>query len=179
MSVGYDMYLRLLEEAVLEEQGKPVVKSAECAADLAVAANIPEQYVPSAEQRMDLYRRIAKLRDEEGADEMMDEVIDRYGEPPKSVDNLISIALLRSGAAQRGITEISQKETLLRFSLPKPDFALVSALCSQEKYRRRLLFSAGEKPHLALRLKQGDDILKLARMVVADYTAEPQTNPPV
>jgi transcription-repair coupling factor (superfamily II helicase) len=87
------------------------------------------------------------------------------------VNNLISVALLRTQAAKLGITEIAQKETLLRFSLPEPDFARISALCGQEKYRRRLLFSAGEKPHLALRLKKGDDTLRLARMVLSDFDA--------
>ena len=171
MSVGYDMYLRLLEEAVLEQQGKPVAKATECAADLSVPASIPEKYVPSSDQRMDLYRRIARVRSEEAADEMLDEIIDRFGEPPRSVNNLVTIALLRTQASLLGITELSQKETLLRFFLPKPDFPRVSALCGQEKYRKRLLFSAGEKPHLALRLKKGDDVLRLARMVIEDLSA--------
>jgi transcription-repair coupling factor (superfamily II helicase) len=171
MSVGYDMYLRLLEEAVLEEQGKPSHRPTECAADLAILASIPDIYIPSPEQRMDLYRRIARIRDETAADEIIDELIDRYGDPPRSVNNLISIALLRTQASLLGITEIAQKDTLLRFSLPEPDFARISSLCSQEKYRRRLLFSAGEKPHLALRLKKGDDTLRLAHMVIEDYTA--------
>lgn len=174
MSVGYDMYLRLLEEAVLEEQGTPVHRPAECAADISVEASIPDAYIPSPEQRMDLYRRMARVRSEEMADEILDELIDRYGDPPRSVNNLISIALLRCMAAECGITELSQKETLLRFSLPKPDLSRVSALCSLEKYRQRLLFSAGEKPHLALRLKKGDDILRLCRMVLADFAATAQ-----
>ena len=169
MSVGYDMYLRLLEEAVLEEQGKPVVHPAECAADLAVSAAIPDRYVPSPEQRMDLYRRIARVRTEAEADDMTDELIDRYGDPPRPVNNLIAIALLRQEAAQCGITDISQKDTLLRFNLPNPDFRQVSALCGQEKYRQRLLFAAGDTPHLALRIKKGDDVLRLARLLIADF----------
>ncbi len=177
MSVGYDMYLRLLEEAVLEQQGLSTPKQTECAADLSVAASIPDSYIPSPEQRMDVYRRIARIRSEEMADDMLDELIDRYGEPPRPVNNLISIALLRAMAAALGITEIAQKQTLLRFLLPEPDFERVSALCSQEKYRRRLLFSAGEKPHLALRLKAGDDILRLARLVLTDFAATKADSP--
>jgi len=177
-SVGYDLYLRLLEEAVLEEQGLPPNRPAECSADLSVSASIPDNYVPSPEQRMDVYRRIARIRNEEMADEILDELIDRYGDPPRSVNNLISIALLRCMAAELGITELAQKDTLLRFSLPKPDFSRVSALCSQEKYRQRLLFSAGEKPHLALRLKKGDDLLRLARIVLTDFAASAQTPDP-
>ncbi|MBR5534646.1 MAG: transcription-repair coupling factor, partial [Ruminiclostridium sp.] len=128
MSVGYDLYLRLLEEAVLEEQGKPVTKAAECLADLSVPAAIPDRYIPAPEQRMDLYRRIARIRDREEADDITDELIDRYGDPPKGVTNLITIALLRAQAKTCGITEIIQKETL-RFSLPKPDFQKVAQVC--------------------------------------------------
>ena len=170
MSVGYDLYLRLLEEAVLEEQGKPVPKPQECLVDLAVSAAIPEKYIPAPEQRMDLYRRIARIQDQEEADDITDELIDRYGDPPRGVTNLIAIALLRAKAARLGISEIAQKETL-RFSLPKPDFQKVAAVCGLEKYRRRLLFSAGDKPHLALRLKKGDDVIKLAGTVLEDYGA--------
>jgi transcription-repair coupling factor (superfamily II helicase) len=177
MSVGYDLYLRLLEEAVLEEQGKPVEKQTQCVADLAVPAAIPERYIPSAEQRMDLYRRIARIRTQDEGDDITDELIDRYGDPPKGVMNLISIALLRTRAARLGITEISQRETLLKFALPQPDLQAVVDLCGMEKYARRLLFSAGEKPHLALRLKKGDDVVKLASLVVDDFTALTQNRP--
>ena len=169
MSVGYDLYLRLLEEAVLEEQGKPAVKTTECTADIAVSAAIPEKYIPAPEQRMDLYRRIARIRDQEEADDITDELIDRYGDPPKGVSNLVAIALLRATAAKLGISEIAQKESLLKFSLPQPDFQKVAAVCGLEKYKRRLLFSAGDKPHLALRLKKGDDVLKLTAMVLSDF----------
>ena len=169
MSVGYDLYLRLLEEAVLEEQGKPVTKVPECLAGLSVPAAIPDRYIPAPEQRMDLYRRIARIRDREEADDITDELIDRYGDPPKGVTNLITIALLRAQAKACGITEILQKETL-RFTMPKPDFQKVAQVCSDPKYKGRLLFSAGEKPHLALRLKKGDDVLKLAALVLKDFT---------
>jgi transcription-repair coupling factor (superfamily II helicase) len=171
MSVGYDMYLRLLEDAVLEEQGQTARKSAECSADLSVEASIPQGYIPAPEQRMDVYRRIARVRNEAGADEILDELIDRYGDPPRAVNNLVSVALLRARAASLGITEIAQKAALLKFSLPEPDFAVIAELCGTEKYRRRLLFSAGERPHLALRLKKGDDVLRLGRMVTEDFAA--------
>ena len=82
LSVGYDMYLKLLEEAVLEERGEKPERPTECAADLSVAASIPDRYVPSPEQRMDLYRRIAAIRSEADADDVMDELIDRYGDHP-------------------------------------------------------------------------------------------------
>ena len=171
LSVGYDMYLKLLEEAVLEERGEKPQRPTECAADLSVAASIPDRYVPSPEQRMDLYRRIAAIRSEADADDVVDELIDRYGDPPRTVNNLISVALLRAHAADNGISEISQKGTNLNFYLDGFDLQRVSALCAMEKYKSRLLFSAGEKPYLALRLKKGEDALKLGRKLVEDYAA--------
>ena len=172
VSVGYDMYLKLLEEAVLEEKGELPQLPAECAADLTVAASIPDKYVPSPEQRMDLYRRIARIRSESDADDLVDELIDRYGDPPRTVNNLISVALLRAAAAGCGISEIAQKGERLLFVLSQVDFGKVSALCGSTAYRGRLLFSAGEKPHLALKLKKGEDPLKLSSKLVEDYHAQ-------
>ena len=177
LSVGYDMYLKLLEEAVLEERGEKPERPTECAADLSVAASIPDRYVPSPEQRMDLYRRIAAIRSEADADDVMDELIDRYGDPPRTVNNLISVALLRADAARNGISQIDQKGANLNFYLDQFDLQRVTALCGLEKYRSRLLFSAGERPYLALRLKKGEDALKFGRRLVEDYakTAPDQT----
>ncbi|MDR2665651.1 MAG: transcription-repair coupling factor, partial [Oscillospiraceae bacterium] len=123
VSVGYDMYLKLLEEAVLEERGEKPKKRAECSADLAVSAFLPEEYIPSAEQRMDVYRRIANIRSEEDADEMTAELIDRYGDPPSSAVALVTIALLRAEAARAGIEDISQKEGWMKLKLSDFDMA--------------------------------------------------------
>ncbi|MBE6970454.1 MAG: transcription-repair coupling factor, partial [Ruminococcaceae bacterium] len=169
MSVGYDMYLQLLEEAVLEEQGIVPEKPPECSADLTVSASIPDRYVPMPEQRMDLYRRIAHIRTEAEADDLVDELIDRYGDPPRTVNNLITVALLRSKAAENGITELRQKGMNLNCTLGKMDLARVSSLCAQEKYKGRLLFAAGEKPMLSLRLKKGEDVLRLGQKLLEDY----------
>ncbi len=174
MSVGYDMYLKLLEEAVLTERGEKAEIPAECSADLTVSASIPDRYVPSAEQRMDLYRRIALIRTEEDADDVTDELIDRYGDPPRQVNNLIAVALLRADAARNGISELTQKGSNLVFFLSEFQLRRVSNLCGGERWRGRVLFSAGERPAITLRLKKGEDPLKSARALVEDYakTAE-------
>ena len=170
MSVGYDMYLKLLEEAVLEEKGEKPEKRTECAADLAVSANIPEIYVPSGEQRMDLYRRIAWIRTEEDADEMIAEMIDRYGDPPSQVAALINIALLRALASAAGITEISQKGGWIRFCLEDFDLNQVSSLYSRADYKGRIKVEAGTEPVVALKPK-GQRIVDEATRFVRDYTA--------
>ena len=170
MSVGYDMYLQLLEDAVLEEQGgkRPVVT--ECAADLTVSANIPDRYVPSAEQRMDLYRRIAAIRSQEDAADLIDEMIDRYGDPPKSVHTLLDVALLRAAAAKAGISDIAQRGDKLRFLIA--DFAVeaIAKVCAMPKYRQRLNLAAGEKPALTLTLRPKEPVLETALTLVEDLS---------
>ena len=170
MSVGYDMYLQLLEDAVLEEQGgkRPVVT--ECAADLTVNAHIPERYVPAAEQRMDLYRRIAAIRSQEDAADLIDEMMDRYGDPPKAVYTLLDVALLRSAAAKAGISDIAQRGDKLRFLIA--DFAVeaIAQVCAMPKYRQRLHLAAGEKPALTLTLRPKEPVLETALTLVEDLS---------
>ena len=168
MSVGYDLYLKLLEEAVLEERGEEKQVETECAADLTLNANIPERYVASPEQRMDLYRRIAAIRTNDDASDLMDEMIDRYGEPPKPVLALLDVALLRAAAAKAGVSDITQKKDVLRFTLAvfRPE-ALVQ-VCGLAKYKFRLTLSAGETPMLTLKLKPGADVLDTALELVED-----------
>jgi transcription-repair coupling factor (superfamily II helicase) len=171
MTVGYDMYLKLLEEAVLEERGETALQEPECSADLDITANIAKNYVPSGEQRMDLYRRMAAIRTQEDADDLLDEIVDRYGDPPKGVMNLISVALLRAKAAAAGITEIAQKEDALLFTLAVLDFAAVSGVCGEQAFKSRIFFSAGKNPLLTLRLRKADDPLKLAGQLVTVYAS--------
>lgn len=169
ISVGYDMYLKLLEEAVLEEKGETPVSTADCSADLIVSAGIPERYVPPAEQRMDLYRRIAAIRADEDAEDLYDEIIDRFGDPPKSVTALVDIALLRARAAEAGIRDISQKSGTLVFTLAVTDFMAISQICADAQFKGRTLFSAGEPPYLTLRLEKGSNPVGQARKFIDKY----------
>ena len=169
LSVGYDMYLKLLEEAVLLEQGQTLPASSECSADLSVAAAIPDQYVSSPEHRMDLYRRIAAIREEKEADELVDELIDRFGEPPRTVNNLISVALLRADASRCRISSIDQREGKLVLTLDEFQLEPFSALCGMERYHKRLLLMPGEVPRFSLKLGKNEDPLRAARQLVGDY----------
>ena len=144
MSVGYDMYLKLLDEAVLEERGE-APKAPECTADLNVTANVDKDYVQRGEERMDLYRRMAAIRSQEDADDLLDEIVDRYGEPPKGVLNLIDIALLRAQARTVGIKDIRQKGGNVLFGLTNLNFEAVSALCADPDLKESVVFVANFK----------------------------------
>ena len=166
-SVGYDMYLKLLDEAVLEERGeKP--KEPECTADLNVTANVDKDYVARGEERMDLYRRMAAIRTQEDADDLLDEIIDRYGEPPRGVLNLIDIALLRAEARLCHIQDIRQKAGEILFAMSDLQFEAVSAICADPDYKNRLFFMPNAKlPTLRLKLHNSADSLKQAKAFIA------------
>ena len=167
--VGYDMYMRLLNEAVLEARGIEVPRRADCAADLAVSASIPDRYVPSQEQRMDLYRRIAAIRTEEEADDLTDELIDRFGDPPGSVNSLIQVSLLRGEAGKAGITDISQKQGSIRFLMKDFDMAKVSELYAKPLYKRRLRVEAGSRPCVSVKINNAAHVVDEARQFVRDW----------
>ena len=170
MTVGYDMYLQLLEDAVLEEQGEERKKEPVCTADLAVTANIAEAYVPDGEQRMDLYRRMAAVRSRADADDLLDEIVDRYGDPPKGVMNLLAVALLRARAAAAGVADISQKGAELLFTMAEFDFAAVSDLSAEPAWKGRVrMLPKAEKPILAVRLAKAEQPLRLAEQFVDAY----------
>ena len=172
LSVGYDMYLRLLEEAVLTEQGLPVPRREDCQVNLPIAAAIPDRYIPTQEQRMDLYRRIAAIRTEQDADDLVDELIDRYGEPPRTVNNLISVALLRGAAMACGVTAIDQKGENLLLTIPEFDFEKVIDLCSREKYQKRLVLLPGDVARVSLKLNKNESAMKAARTLIKEYGEE-------
>ena len=169
MSVGYDMYLKLLDEAVLEERGeKP--KTPDCTADLNVTANVDKDYVSRGEERMDLYRRMAAIRTQEDADDLLDEIIDRYGDPPKGVLNLIDIALLRAEAQKAGIQDIRQKSGDVLFTLTDLNFEAVTLMCADPDYKNRIQFVATAKlPTLRLKLSSGVDSLRQSKVFIARY----------
>ena len=172
ISVGYDMYLKLLEEVVLEEQGGPEAKPVDCTADFDITANIDKDYVENGEQRMDLYRRMAAIRSQSDADELLDEIVDRYGDPPRGVLNLIDVALLRAKAAPLAVTDITQKGREILFTLLALDFETLSALCAAPGLAGRLfLLPKSKQPLLRLRLVEGENSLKAAALLV-DALAE-------
>ena len=153
-AVGYEMYLRLLSEAVDEEKGvSKGEREAECLIDLQVSAHIPESYIVSNAQRLDVYRRIADIRTHEDSLDVYDELIDRFGEPPEAVQGLNDVALLRNMAAGVGIYEVKQQQDSLLLYQRKLDMQVGSRMSAALK--GRVMISAGAKPYFAVKIKQG------------------------
>ena len=154
----------------MEERGeKP--KEPDCTADLNVTANVDKNYVSRGEERMDLYRRMAAIRTQEDADDLLDEMIDRYGDPPKGVLNLIDIALLRANARKVGILDIRQKASDVLFTLHTLDLEAISQLCAEPDYKNRIQFIASAKvPTLRLKLASGVDSLRQSKVFIEHFS---------
>lgn len=160
-SIGYEMFMKLLNDAVLEEQGAAPKEEADCVVDLSLDGYIPEKYVPYPSQRMDLYRKIASLRTQEDADDLTDELLDCFGDIPRPVRNLFSVALLRALGCSLGCEKIAQRggKVTFTFASPKDEaFLLLSAV-----YASRLSLSFAGKPSLTLNLKEKESPLAQCR----------------
>nr|WP_294667648.1 transcription-repair coupling factor [uncultured Ruminococcus sp.] len=160
-SVGYDMYLKLLGEAVSEEKGEAAQSAdLDCLIDISVNAHIPESYVESLTLRLDVYRRIADIRNKEDSLDVKDELKDRFGEIPESVLGLIDIALIRNCANAMGIYEIRQTDTNVLLFVKEIKSPKVIELLS--RLNGRAMLSAGNKPYITIRCGGGSslDMLK-------------------
>jgi len=160
-AVGYEMYLKLLSEAVSEQKGEAVVPQKECLVDIRIGAHIPEGYIDNLAQRIDIYKKIASIQNEEDAMDVTDELIDRFGDPPQSVQGLVDVALLRNIAAGLGIYEISQKNDLIVFYPSVFDFEKASRVSAA--LRSRVSLGAGAKPYIAVRVPAGEEPIHTMR----------------
>ena len=176
-AVGYDMYLKLLGEAVSREKGEEVRSfDEECLVDVQIQAHIPESYIGDLRQRLEIYRRIADIRTRDDALDVTDELIDRFGEPPASVNGLIEIALLRNQASGLGITEVKQQGEVLLFYKSSIDMKQVSALVSRLK--KRVMINAGAKPYISVKIEQSPlQTLTDTLSVLAEQPAERSAAP--
>ncbi len=164
-SVGYDMYVRLLEEAVSEMRGEE--GKTEAVIDLIIDAGVPDSFVEDPRQRLEAYRLVADISSEEDADAVTAALIDRYGDPPPRVMRLIDVALLRVYAEEAGIGEVTESGgRIILYYDKKPNMEILSRVMDEN--RGKLLFNAGERPYLAIRegfLKNKNDTEKLKKLL--------------
>lgn len=163
-AVGYDMYLKLLGEAIAEERGEKPEKASECVVDVQINAHIPENYIESLSQRLSMYRKIAAIESEEDKLDLLDELIDRYGDPPSEIMGLIWVSLLRNRAAKLGITEINQRGDRIYFYITNPSQEQVTALASE--FRGKIIFNSLKKPYIGVSLPKNMKPLELIQKVI-------------
>ncbi len=133
-AVGYDLYCKMLQEAVSEAKGEPVQEHFDTSIDIRIDAYIPMEYISNEMQKLDMYKRIAGIETQEETEEILEELIDRFGEPPKSVQNLLMIARLKTLAHQAYVTEIVQQKeqlTLKLFERARLDVAAIPGLIAR------------------------------------------------
>ncbi len=178
-AVGYDMYMKLLSEAIEGEKAgmdKPK-ETKECLVDLQIDAHIPESYIESIPNRLSMYRRIADIRSTEDASDVIDELIDRFGDPPPAVEGLVEVALLRNQAAALGIYEIAQRNDQLLLYWDNLDMHGAARLSGD--MRGRIMVNAGAKPYLAIKLPNPNtalsDLKKALLILTADAKEQSRT----
>ncbi len=174
-AVGYDLYCKMLNEAVRQLKGGSEEESFTTAIDLDIDAYIPDSYIKNEYQKLDIYRRIAAIENEEELDDMTEELIDRFGDIPKKVQQLLNIAALKSLAHMAYVTAVEQKGADIRFTMyerAKIDPRKIPALL--ETYRKNLIFRTEEPPYFLYQKKgksgkEGSgDILETVRRILED-----------
>ena len=172
--VGYDLYCKLLNESVMALKGENIESTEfDTSIDLDVDAFIPPTYVPNEVQKLNLYKRIASISTQDEYEDMLDELMDRFGEPPKSVQSLLVIALLKARAHALGITELTQKDDeihLIFYEKAKISPDKVSDFLKNSRGRFR--FVVGKKPYFSCQLakKNGkrEDVLQAAGRMLTE-----------
>lgn len=165
--VGYDMYCLLLERAVKELKGTDETPKPETTVDIKISAYIPEKSISDEQQRIDMYRQIAAIESDEDVLKVQSEFIDRYGDIPKSTENLIELASIKALASELYISDILQKDDLIIFTIDKvvSTKAIVEIM---DEYRRKMMFSSGETSYLSY--KYDKDILHNIKIILQKLT---------
>ncbi len=154
-SVGYDMYIKLLNAAVVEESGGEVKKpKTECTVDLKFSAFIPDSYIKSSQTRIEIYKKISHIQTEADLDDVADEMLDRFGDLPPSVENLLDVSYIRALGEQLGARKIIQSEGKITL-LPETD-ALQTWVNIVSACRDRMVIMPGASPSVVYKIKKGD-----------------------
>ncbi|MBE6619946.1 MAG: transcription-repair coupling factor [Ruminococcaceae bacterium] len=173
-AVGYDLYIKLLNEAVLTEKGEAPKPEPECTITVHFDAYIPDKYVPYPSQRMEMYKKIAMIDNEQDRDDILDEMLDRFGDLPRATENLLNIALIRADGKRCGIKQIRQENEFIQFYPEKIDFDVWTDL--SELWPGRLRMAMSGEPHLNLKMKSGEDALPFIHKMFEKYTEFAQKN---
>jgi transcription-repair coupling factor (superfamily II helicase) len=167
-AVGYDLFIKLLNEAVLSEKGELPKMQAECTITLDFDAYIPDSYVRYPTQRMEMYKKIAMIENEQDRDDILDEMLDRYGDIPRASENLLNVALIRAYGKRCSIKQIRQAESDIQIYPEKIDFDIWTDVSAAIPGRLRMAMSG--EPHLNFKCKSGDDVLSLLHKIFVKYT---------
>ena len=152
--VGYDTYCKLLDEVVKEMQGTPIKEEKEVQIDINLSSYIPENYIEDSAQKIEIYQDIALCRNEKDIEDIIDEIIDRYGVMPVEVENLIEIARIKILARKANVLKLTQKEHGIILNLDKDNIEMDEKVVNElvREYGYRIRFSPGIEPYITLKI---------------------------
>ena len=156
-AVGYELFVKILEQAVLEEKGEAVKETPECTVDLGISAFIPERYIKRPSGRIEMYKRISEIKTKADADDVADELTDRYGEIPKETRNLLVIASIRARASAIGLVRIEYKNGKLAV-YPSAPPTKEQSIALAMKFPGKVLTSLGKNPCYNIKADAADGI---------------------
>ena len=168
-AVGYELYIKLLNEAVLEEKGEIVPQVRDCTLSLRVNAFISEKYIPYSSQRMGLYKRIAMIETEEDKNDIIDELIDRFGDPPKPTLDLLEVSLIRSAAIRCGVVNIVEENSDIRIYPSKLDYDVWAVLSYSARLKGRVRMIGTENVCVVIKKKSGENVLEFLLSLFEDF----------
>lgn len=158
--VGYDTYCKLLDEVVKEMQGITVKQEKDIQIDINLSSYIPENYIEDTAQKIEIYQDIALCRNDKDIEDVIDEIIDRYGSMPQEVENLIEIARIKILCRTANVLKITQKTDAVVFYFDKDNIKIDEKIINTlvEKYGPKLKFSQGVEPYITLKISSKDEI---------------------
>lgn len=169
LSVGYDMYMKLLGNAVKEKRGL-IQKETDCVVKLNVNAYIPDDYIRDINSRIEIYKNISSATTDEERSDILDEMIDRFGDPPKEVENLLAIAACRVIGKKTGIVSVTEKDgRLLIYTETEPPISIIAQMSGEFSKRGELLYSPGEHPYFTLKTSSSVKSLTRFMSLYAEY----------
>ena len=149
--VGYDTYCKLLDEVIKEIKGIEIREETDTQIDLNVTSYIPDEYISDSNQKIEIYQNIALCKNEEDIENIIDEIIDRFGNMPAQVENLINIARIKYLAKQLNISKVASKNTAVVFTFEQNKIDIdINKLVKE--YKNKIKFSAGIKPIITLEI---------------------------
>ena len=166
-AIGYDLYIKLLNEAVLEEKGEKVEESVDTTVSLNINAYLPDSYVTNAAQRMSLYKKIAHVRNESDTEDLYEELCDRYGEPPEPVLFLLDVSLLRALAQRCKVLSLTQEGRQVSIRPTEFDLEIWQEISEMPGVKLRVVVA--EEPYLVLSLREKDDPLAILCEIFKKY----------
>ncbi len=169
-AIGYDLYIKILEDAINAEKGIAPKAEKNCTIDISVDAFIPEQYIESLPLRIDVYKKIAAVVNEDDFDDLIDELNDRFGDIPISVMNLMRISRIRNTAMEYNFTSIEQNQRLLTLYNPDIDIERCAVIASEEPFKGAVMISLGGRPHISYKIRDGEKNLDICENIIERYS---------